>query len=100
MKNGKMGFLEKNAADPVVASAILTAPSFLSGLSDVELAVVKHKVEQHVSPEIAEARAATLKAMKEAEQGWQRAIAKIGERAGLTKGPDGTWRDPSIAEAA
>jgi hypothetical protein len=26
--------------------------------------------------------------MKEAEQGWQRAIDKISERAGLTKGPD------------
>jgi hypothetical protein len=32
--------------------------------------------------------------MKEAEAGWQTAIDKIGERAGLTKGPDGTWRHP------
>ena len=94
-----MGFLEKSAADPVVASAILTAPSFLSGLSDVELAMVKHKVEQHISPEIADAKAGTLKALEEAEVGWQKAIAKIGERAGLTKGPDGTWRDRSIPEA-
>ena len=54
----------------------------------VELAVAKHNVEQHVSPEIAEARDATLKAMKEAEQGWRRAIDKIAERASLTKGPD------------
>ena len=30
---------------------------------------------------------ATLKAMKEAEQGWRRAIDKIAERAGLTKAP-------------
>ena len=95
MKDGRMGFLEKNAADPMVAAAILTAPTFLSGLNDAELALVKHKVEQHVSPEIAEARDATLKAMKEAEQGWQKAIEKIAERAGLTKGPDGTWRDHS-----
>ena len=73
MKNDKMGFLEKNASDPIVAAAILTAPSFLSDLSDAELALVKHKVEQHVSPEIAEARTATLKAMKEAEAGWRRA---------------------------
>jgi hypothetical protein len=100
MKSGRMGFLEKNAVDPVVASAILTAPAFLSGLSDVEFAVVKQKVEQHVSPEIAEARAATLKAMKEAEQGWQKAINKIGERAGLTRGADGTWCSPSTSEAA
>jgi hypothetical protein len=26
--------------------------------------------------------------MKEAEQGWRKAIDKIAERAGLTKGPD------------
>jgi hypothetical protein len=95
-----MGFLESNAADPVVASAILMAPSFLSGLSDTELTLVKHKVEQHVSPDIAEARAATLKALEQAEQGWAKAINKIGERAALTKGPDGTWRDPSMSEAA
>ena len=54
----------------------------------VELAVTKHNVEQHVSPEIAEARVATLKAMREAEQGWQKAIDKIAERASLTKVPD------------
>jgi hypothetical protein len=54
----------------------------------VELAVAKHNLEQHVSPEIAEVRDATLKAMKEADQGWQRAIDKIAERASLTKGPN------------
>ena len=41
--------------------------------------------EQHVSTEIAEAM---LKAMKEAERGWQRATDKIAERAGRTKAPD------------
>ena len=40
------------------------------------------------APEIAEAKVATLKAMKEIEQGWQKAMDKIAERAGLTKGPD------------
>jgi hypothetical protein len=54
----------------------------------VELAVAKHNVEQHVSPEIAEARDAALKAMREVERGWQRAEDKIAERASLTKGPD------------
>ena len=54
----------------------------------VEFAVAKHQVEQNVSPEIAEARDATRKALKEAEQGWRRAIDKIAERACLTKGPD------------
>ena len=32
--------------------------------------------------------AGMLKAMKEAEQGWQRAIDKIAERAGRTRSPD------------
>ena len=52
------------------------------------------------APHIAEARAATLKALQQAEAGWHEAVAKIAERAGLTKGPDGTWRDPSITVAA
>lgn len=56
LEKDRMAFLEKNAGDPVVASAILTAPSFLSGLNDGELAPVKHKVERHISPEIAEGR--------------------------------------------
>jgi hypothetical protein len=44
----------------------------------------------HLAPKIAEARSATLKALEQAEQDWQGAIDKIGERAGLTEGPDGT----------
>jgi hypothetical protein len=44
----------------------------------VELAVAKH----HIEPEV---RDATLKAMNQAEQGWQKAMDKIAERASLTK---------------
>jgi hypothetical protein len=47
----------------------------------VEVAVGKPNIEP-------EARDDTLKAMKEAEVGWQRAVDKIGERASLTKGPN------------
>jgi hypothetical protein len=32
-----------------------------------------------------------MKAMKEAEAGWQRAMDKIAERASLTKGPNTRW---------
>ena len=100
MKSGKLDFLAKHGTDPVVASAILTAPNFLSDLTDEETAFVKKKVEEHVAPEISEAREATLKAMTEAEQGWQKAIDRIAGRAGLMKGPDGSWRDASISQAA
>jgi len=81
MKGSKLGFLEQYATNPLVASAILAAPKFLSGLTDAEVIFVKQRAEQHVSPEIAEARAATLKALEQAEHGWQKAIDKIGERA-------------------
>jgi hypothetical protein len=47
----------------------------------VELVVAKHNIE----PEV---RDATLKAMNQAEQGWQRAMDKIAERASLTKNPN------------
>ncbi len=46
----------------------------------VEFAVAKHDINP-------EARDAMLKAMKEAQRGWSRAMDKIGERASLTKGP-------------
>ena len=100
MKESKLGFLEKHATDPLVGSAILTAPGFLSGLTDNEVTFVRQKIEQYVAPEVAKARDATLKALEQSEQGWQTAINKIGERAGLTKGADGTWRGASMSEVA
>ena len=54
----------------------------------VELAVAKYNFEHDVSPEIAQDREAMLKAIKELERGWQRAMDWIAERAGLTKAPD------------
>ena len=53
----------------------------------VELAVAKHKVEQYVSPEIAKDSEEMLKAMKETERDWPRAMDKIAERVSLTKAP-------------
>ena len=47
----------------------------------VEVAVAKNSIKP-------EARDAAQKAMKEAEQGWSRAMDKIGERASLAKAPD------------
>jgi hypothetical protein len=72
----------------------------LSGLTDAEVAVIKSRVEQHIAPDVVKERDVTLKALEQAEAGVQTAMRKIAERAGLTKGPDGTWRDPSMSEAA
>ena len=46
-----------------------------------ELVVAKYNIEP-------EAMDATLRALKEAETGWQRAVDKIAERASLTRGPN------------
>ena len=54
----------------------------------VELVVAKYNFEQDVSPESVQDREAMLKAKKELERGWQRAMDWIAERAGLTKAPD------------
>jgi hypothetical protein len=56
----------------------------IAAFEAVEVAVGKPNIEP-------EARDAMVKAMKEAEVGWQRAIDKIGERASLAKVPV-MWR--------
>jgi hypothetical protein len=98
--HNRTSFLEKHVTDPRVASAVLGAPSFLSGLTDQDIGLVQKLVEQHVAPEVARARDEVLKALSDAEAGWQTAINRIGQRAGLAKGPDGSWRDPSMAPTA
>ena len=61
---------------------------------------VKKTVKEHVASEIVEDRDATLKALQQVERGWNKALDKIGARGGLTKGPDGTWSNASMSEAA
>ena len=85
-RDGKYRQRSKTAAQAI--AAFEASKTLARAREAVERAVAKHEVEQNVSPEIAKARDAAVKAMKEAEQGWQRAIDKIAERASLTKGPD------------
>ncbi len=84
-------WLFREAKHQAMPGALLhSAAPFLSGLTIADVAFIQKRIERHVAPDVAKARAAALKAMKEAEQSWQRTIDKIGERAGLTKGDDGT----------
>jgi len=69
----------KTAAQAI--AAFEASKTLARARESVELRVAKHNLEQHVKD-------ATRQALKEAEQGWQRAIDKIAERASLTKGPD------------
>jgi hypothetical protein len=100
MKSNRFSFVEKHVADERVVSAILGGPSFLSGQTDAEVALIKKRIEQHVSPDVAKARDETLKALEHAEEGWRKAKNKIGERGGLAKGPDGTWSESDAKNAA
>jgi hypothetical protein len=97
-KNGRdrMALLEKYGDDP---RAVLTAPQFLSGLRDAELAMVKHKVEEHTPREIIEVRDGTTKAVKEATRGWE--LAKADRRTcRIRQGPNGSWHGPTDARPA
>jgi hypothetical protein len=67
-------------------------------MNDVSWArCASYKLEQHVSPEIAQDSEAALKAMKEVERAWQRAMNKIAERAAQTKVPNGARRGALIS---
>jgi hypothetical protein len=83
----RMAFINANAAE--VGSAVITAPAFLSGLSHAELGVVRHLIETTRNPEIAKAKADTMQALADAEQGWRAAIRLISERGGLTASTNG-----------
>jgi hypothetical protein len=79
----RVQWLERNAGDPVIASALLTAPPFLSGLTEPELALVRGKIEKlALSPEMIEVRAKTMQAWQQVEAGQKAARHKIAERAG------------------
>jgi hypothetical protein len=82
----RMAFIEAHIAD--VAAAVLTAPSFLSGLTPAELGVVKQRIAARANPEVAAAKQATTKALSETEAGWRAAIRQISDRGGLGKAPN------------
>jgi hypothetical protein len=80
----RMSFLEKNGADPTVASALLEAPRFLSGCNDAEIAMVKAKIEATcLAPEIIEAKTKVECALAELERAPKAVVSMIRERAGL-----------------
>jgi hypothetical protein len=64
---------------------VLTAPSFLSGLTPAELGIVKQCVAARTNPEVAAAKQATTKALSETEAGWRAAARQISARGCLTQ---------------
>jgi hypothetical protein len=92
-KPARIRFIQ--SADALALSALLTAPSYLSRLSDEELTVSKARAEQLALPkEILETRNGTVKRMAEAGTGFERAIRLIADKGGLVGDGKGGWRDP------
>ena len=81
-------FATRNVAE--AGPAILTAPAFLSGLSPVEIEIVRTQYERTVNPSIADAKIETLNALAHAEAGFRNAANLIRARDGLDKVGNGT----------
>jgi hypothetical protein len=92
MKGGRLSWLEGNMDDTLM-SAVLTAPAYLSGLTEAEYGFVRQQLERRAPPEIVDARTLTKEMLAEVERGWRAGMHKIGVRGGLHKAVDGTWSD-------
>jgi hypothetical protein len=83
-----MRFLEKHGSDIAVASSLFEAPAFLSGVTDAELALVRHKIEAaHLPAEVVEARAKTSRAWEELERAARLAPSLVLQFAGMKQLP-------------
>jgi hypothetical protein len=78
-----MAFIDADASE--VAAAVISAPPFLSALTLADFVVVKQRIEARANPEVAEAKAETVKALRQTELGWRNATKQIAERGGLGK---------------
>jgi hypothetical protein len=82
----RTSFLQRNGTELTLISAALSAPPYLSGLTDAELALLRKNLENQVQPEVIAERDFVQKAMEEVERGWRAAKARIAKRGGLEAG--------------
>jgi hypothetical protein len=87
----RMSFFERLGGDLTLISAALSAPPYVSGLSDAEVALLRKKLEQQAPVEIIKERDFVQTALAEIERGWRAAKARIAKRGGLVKGLDESW---------
>ena len=78
---------ERNKIAAQAIADFETSKTLARAREAAELAMAKYKLQEHASPEIVQDSEAALNAMKEVERAWQRAMDKIAERAGRSKGP-------------
>jgi hypothetical protein len=80
----RLAWLNKHAADPTFASALLTAPKAVTGLKSDELSSLREQFEKVVHSEAAEERPLTLQALDDLDRGARNAINRICQAAGVT----------------
>ena len=76
-------WLNKHAADPTFASALLTAPTAVTGLKPNEVKFLREQFEKAVHPEGADGRCLTLQVLDDLDHGARNAINKICQAAGV-----------------
>jgi hypothetical protein len=62
-----MSFLERNGNDLTLIAAALSAPPFVSGLSEIEVTLLQKNLERHGPPEVIRERDFVEKALAEIE---------------------------------
>ena len=79
----RINFIVKNAHDKRVTRAVLSAPAFLSNLSDAEIDIAKGQIAKAVAPEAAKSRDEAMRALADAEKGWRSTKRQIAECGGI-----------------
>ena len=78
----------------------VSAPPFVSGLTDAEVAFLSKNLEQHAPPEIIKERDFVQKALAEVERRWRGARARLAKRGGLEGRPESAGKNPYGEKAA
>jgi hypothetical protein len=79
----RLAFLTKHGSDPVLISATLSAPPYLSGLDDGEISLLRANLEKLADPSVLEQRDLTKSSWAALSRGFRAAASRISKRAGL-----------------
>jgi len=85
-------FVIKHISNPRVLAAVLSEESFLSGLSDVELSVVRERARTALHPVQADMQAKLTKALNELREGVEATQRLLLERTEMRADDDGQFR--------
>jgi hypothetical protein len=90
LKSGgeRLAFIDAHVGE--VGAAVLTAPSFLSGLTPAEVGIVRQRIAARTNPKIAAAREEALQALSDCERGRRNAANQIRECGGLKSDDNGS----------